>query len=219
MDTRDKLEEARYFLDSLRGEENPNRFNYTLSAFLGAWRSVMDIMLYDVAELWRLGLTRENRITDNEFSVAAKALNHSNATRFIRWWRQKRGLLKQNALWKKRTLIIHRGYPPNMRQFRVYITESLALSSTFSISTNTELPETSESSNRDAVPTGGSPSQSTPETAIPPASAPQPTGTQSTVEVRFQDFPSVSVVDLCSQALELMDEIVEEAESTFNIHL
>jgi len=79
MDTRDKLEEAQYFLNSLRDEEDPNRFNYNLSAFLGAWRSVLDIMLYDLAEVWTLGLTREDRITDNEFSVAAKALNYSDA--------------------------------------------------------------------------------------------------------------------------------------------
>lgn len=175
-------------------------------------------MLYDLAEVWKLGLTREDRITDNEFSVAAKALQHSDALRFIKWWRKKRGILKQNPLWKKRTLIIHRGYPPTRRTFRIYIVESLALSSTFSISSNIESPELSESSTGNAISTSEPQSQVASESAIPTTRSP-PTTPQRTVEVYFEDFPDESAVDLCVRALRQMEEIVEEAEREFNIQL
>ena len=218
MDTRNKLQEAQHFLDALRRAGDANQFNYILSAFLAAWRSVLDIMIYDLAEAWSLGLTREDRITDNEFLVAAKALNHVDALRFIGWWKQKRGALQRNPLWKKRTLIIHRGYPPTRRVYRIYILESVALSSTFTVSHAVESPEISEAP-EGAIPATTPTSSASTEGAIPPTTRPPAAVPERTVEVRFADSPNVSVVAMCSQAYQEMDEIVREAEREFNIKL
>jgi len=49
--TRDKLEEARYFLEQFgKTITKPKKNRFYLSAFLHAWRSVIDIMLYDFAK-------------------------------------------------------------------------------------------------------------------------------------------------------------------------
>jgi len=53
MEAREKLQEARYFLGELkRFADKEDFFNYSLSAFLGAWTSVLDITLYDFAQVF-----------------------------------------------------------------------------------------------------------------------------------------------------------------------
>jgi len=48
---RDKLAEAEYFLRQLENSQDDKKgFDFNLSAFVVAWRSVIDIMLYDFAE-------------------------------------------------------------------------------------------------------------------------------------------------------------------------
>lgn len=197
MDSKNKLEEVRYFLNKLRlTAQDGDEFMYILSAFLSAWRSVFDVMLYDYAERYSLGLTREDRITDHEFEIAAKALNHTEALRFIRWWRQQRSVLKQNPLWKKRTIVIHRGYPPAIHVHRLYVAESLALSSTFTVS--------------------GGIAESYVESGAPPGAIPTETPRPEVhVETRFRDLPDRSVVDYCQEAFEKMEEIVEATEREF----
>jgi hypothetical protein len=132
MDTRNKLNEAKYFLDALNRTQNtPEKFQYNLSAFLNAWRSVLDVMLYDFAEFYSLGFTREEKLTDRDFWVAARAKNLNNALRFNEWWRQKQGTLMNNPLWKKRTITAHRGYP-EVVPYRFYVSGSGGTSPTIS---------------------------------------------------------------------------------------
>lgn len=102
MDAEKKIQEAEYFLNQLRNiPQDSDEFMYNLSAFLNAWRSVLDVMLYDYAEKFALGLTRDEKITERDFEVVAKALQHTQASQFINWWRQQRNRLMQNPLWKK----------------------------------------------------------------------------------------------------------------------
>lgn len=59
MDTRTKLKEAKFFLDALMETQGEiEKFNYNLSAFLNAWRSVLDVIvlfLLDVVLVYREG--------------------------------------------------------------------------------------------------------------------------------------------------------------------
>jgi hypothetical protein len=75
-------------------------------------------MLYDFAELFKIGLTRENKISDHDFGLVANATQNSRAIDFIKWWRKKVSSLSSNRLWHMRPEIVHRGCP-EMRA-RVY---------------------------------------------------------------------------------------------------
>jgi hypothetical protein len=64
VNTRTKFAEAKYFLDVLpQMANNPDGFYYNLSAFLTAWRSTLDVMLYDLAEHFSLGFSREDEMS------------------------------------------------------------------------------------------------------------------------------------------------------------
>jgi len=129
METRKKLEEARFFLEKFRKSLNSEKqFIYYLSAFLSAWRSVLDVMLYDFAEYYSLGLTREHRMTDRDFFIVATAERNDQALRFLKWWEQRRQRLSKNKLWKMRGIIIHRGYPKIVHE--LYFPQSTAVCAT-----------------------------------------------------------------------------------------
>ena len=114
MVTRQKLKEAEYFLDNLLeidSEKSPELFQFNLSAFLSAWRSVLDIMLYDFALHFFPSLSRDDKIMLEGFKIASKAQPHEEALRFIYWWEKKFNSLKNNPLWRRRIMAAHRGYP------------------------------------------------------------------------------------------------------------
>jgi hypothetical protein len=115
MDTGKKLREAEYFLEALR-QTNFNKrdeFHYNLSAFLTAWRSILDVMLYDFAELFKIGLTRENKMFPESFEKAARTSRNTRALEFIKWWKKEKEVssLSNNILWRMRSENVHRGYP------------------------------------------------------------------------------------------------------------
>ena len=128
METRKKLEEARFFLEklleSVSGVDEKVSFYY-LSAFLSAWRSVLDVMLYDFAKYYSLGLTQEDKMSNYEFSLVAKTQRNDKALDFIKWWEKKIQKLSKNKLWKMRRIIIHRGYPEIMQ---VYVPSTISSS-------------------------------------------------------------------------------------------
>ena len=84
MDTRNKLSEAKYFLEILFGvQDDTDKFYYNLSAFITAWRSTLDYMLYDFAEIFNLGFTRDDEMTEKEFRAVSNSLNKTKALAFI----------------------------------------------------------------------------------------------------------------------------------------
>lgn len=86
MDTRNKLKEGKYFLDALiQTQDEPELCDYYLSAFLSAWRSVLDVMLYDFAEHYSLGITIEDYMTPHGFWLVSKALKNTQALGFYKW--------------------------------------------------------------------------------------------------------------------------------------
>jgi len=200
MQTRNKLEEAKYFLDNLPTvRENSNGFRCNLSAFLNAWRSLLDVMLYDFDEFYNLGFTREVEMNDKEFHAVAKALGNEEALGFIRWWRQKQGMLKNSPLWEQRIINFHRG-GTNIQNYSAVVSGSGGNSSTISPAVRT-VPLPDDSALKGLVP-------------------------QMTIavvaEIRdwyFSEFPDKSIVEICSRAYLELVEIVQEAEREFNLRL
>jgi hypothetical protein len=208
MDTRHKLSEAKYFLDKLPNlKDNPDEFYYNLSAFLNAWRSALDIMLYDMAEHFNLGLTRDDEMTNRDFALAARLLQKTDATQFISWWNQKQGLLGNTPLWKKRNIIFHRGRV-GILQYSISAPFSGGTSGTISISSN--IPVEYDDYPLDFR-----------ETLVPGGLRIVPTETATTpnVEYYFDDLPNHTVIDVCRTAYEKMVEIVEEAETQYAVRL
>ena len=199
MDTRKKLSEARFFLDKLSyAYDDETDITYYLSAFLSAWRSVLDIMLYDFCEYFSLGFTREEKINDQMCIAVASVLNKTQAIEFIKWWRQKQGFLKNTPLWNKRTLIVHRGYPP-VESIIYYVMSSGANSSTIS------------GFGYDYPYGYGYPFGETIPTTTP---------TDQFDEVfSFSDYPDISIIHLCADAYDEMEAIVKEAETKFEVKL
>lgn len=79
MEAREKLREALYFLEQIKKLEDQGRshtfsedefrkrnlaLRANLSAFILAWHSIPEIMLYDLAETLKLPFTRNDRMMD-----------------------------------------------------------------------------------------------------------------------------------------------------------
>lgn len=112
--TRNKLEEAQYFLEQFRETIlKPKKNRFYLSAFLHAWRSVIDIMLYDFAEYYGL------HAHANEFSSAVTFANHvletarnqkkNQAVEFVKWWSKKLLKVWDSELSGMRKQVTHTG--------------------------------------------------------------------------------------------------------------
>lgn len=190
--TRLKLGEAAYFLDELiKTEKNPESFRFNLSAFLSAWKSVLDVMLYDFAIYYQIGLTREDRMTYHDFQIVAYAEKNKPALEFYTWWNKKMEKMKTNPLWKMRNINVHRGTTP---VFSVYTPATIASGSIVIHPQWTPLPPE----------TGG---------------ALSPTDLidyfiRDSFEVQYSE-----VVEKCKEGFALMEKIVEEAEENFGVHL
>jgi hypothetical protein len=213
MDTRKKLNEAKYFLDLLPNfQEDENRFYYNLSAFLNAWRSVLDIMFYDFAEHYLLGFTREDDMNDKEFSAVATTLGRAEAVEFVKWWRKKQGVLKADSLWEKRIISFHRG---NVEIYQnIYALGTGGTSGTISWTNVT-------------IGVAGATVGATEPTVGTRATL----GREATIGVHthqqitavnfwsFKDFPDENLIDKCKEGYSKLESIVKEAEATFHIQL
>lgn len=209
MDTRNKLEEARYFLDALiRKERIPKEFIYNLSAFLGAWTSVPDVMLYDFAEHYRIGLTREDRMMHSDFRIVAKAQKNADALQFFNWWRRKLGILSSNKLWNMRNIIVHRGYEI---AYRIYVPPSMSGAAGFVLSTQVAGFEKAFQDLKNASGQGIPIEIVATDEGVPIEIRP---ARRDTLDIELSDLP-----DLCKKGFAQMKEIVEEAEKTFDVML
>lgn len=204
MDTRTKLGEAKYFLDILSSmANNPDGFYYNLSAFLSAWRSTLDVMLYDFAEHFSLCSTREDDMNLRDFKVVARALHKTEALRFISWWERNQGILGNTPLWKKRNINVHRGSVPLTRQTRTIL-------ATGSGGTSGTVSAYSVAVNQGAGSSLGS---------LVPQAATTPTASVASQDWYFDDLPSQRAIDICSEAYYKMEGIVREAETEFSVPL
>jgi len=210
----EKLEEARYFLQKL--EETPQynvhdrEFMYLLSAFLTSWRSVTDLILYDYAEIFSLGLSREDDISLHDFGLIARVTNNSQAQRFLTWFNQQVGILSNNPLWRKRNIIVHRGYPPTMRVYSLYLSGSIALLASVALSASLTVNQPAGSGGSSGIQQPIS-AQSVPTTNVPVVNSPA----SAVPQIRFVDLPEQGVIDSCRQAIALMQDFVNSALQQF----
>ena len=108
-----KLEESRFFLDLMKKTSDEDEAVFYYGAFLTAWKSVLDVLLYDYAILFDLGFSREDRMDPKFFHWAAKRTNNEMALDFFKWWDKQVQILSKNPLWEARNVKIHRGYLEN----------------------------------------------------------------------------------------------------------
>lgn len=223
MQATEKLDEARYFLDKLRitpqNRDHEKEFMYLLSAFLNAVHSVLDIMLYDYAEGFSLGFTRDEKFTDRDFEVASRAKNDNQALEFILWWKQQSGVMAQRPLWLKRNVIIHRGYPEIRRVHSIFIADTIAVNSILTASVL--------STSRGPTPDTLTITATTGPHAIPTTTAAENVGTTTApnvpttsssstrTEFYFKDLPDRNILDYCQETLNDMEEIVNSAINRF----
>lgn len=112
MSVMNKLEECRFFLTQVQEESDDPKINsFYQSAFLSAWRSLLEYLLYDYAEYY--GITKyyaklehatsfKTWTDERSFRFAAKDLENNGALKFIRWWVDKRKDLSSHELYTKK---------------------------------------------------------------------------------------------------------------------
>jgi hypothetical protein len=127
MEAREKLGEALYFLEQIKKLEDQGRshtfsedefrkrnlaLRANLSAFILAWHSIPEIMLYDFAETFKLPFTRNDRMMDFDFALAALSNpNRDDALDLLAWRTKETKELrkKHNRLAGMRDVVTHRG--------------------------------------------------------------------------------------------------------------
>lgn len=119
--TRNKLEEARYFLEQFRETLlKPNRSRFYLNAFLLAWRSFIEIMLYDFAEYYGLyNFGNPNAVKHKKFKDVLEFAAHIRksaqrqkkepAVEFVDWWYRKLPEIWNSKLSEMRNQVTHIG--------------------------------------------------------------------------------------------------------------
>ena len=238
IEANEKLSEAKYFLDKMRyldfmgletGMFEDKEFGYNLDGFLVAWHSALDVLRYDFAEKFSLGITRQDRASRDYFRHLAKALasknpkDFSEAAVFYEWMdRQEDGLLKRHAsLREKRYVVAHRGTVKT--GVKEEVTEWAVNVSTYGVSTYSAALYGSYSAGKpgDSVQAGSIPVQPTAAWAgriikdEPPATLPdRPVRVYKTrAYTYFKDDPQErSVVSICGSAYEDMAQLVANAE-------
>lgn len=180
-------------------------------------------MLYDFDEFFKLGFTREVEMNDKEFCAVAKTIGNAEALRFVRWWRQKQGMLKNSPLWEERIISFHRG-GTNIQSYSVVVSGSGGNSSTI-YGPVTTVPIPAGSSLNALVP------QIVRGEAIPTAHGQISITAQGQVTIAvlgqarvapawyFTDFPDKTVIEICTAAYAEWEQIVQEAEREFHVHL
>jgi len=204
MEAKRKLEEARYFVKRIEECRNAeDEFLYNLSGFLNAWRSIVEVMLYDFAERYSLGLTRQQRITPRDFEIAAQVLGRTEASRFLEWWRRQVGSLGENPLSEKRNVSFHRGYPKVERRYSLYVSTP-GVSSTL-VPYYASFSTSFVGSNVTTTTTTASPHYST-QTYSKPSYVGQ------SDEYYFDDISDRTVLEVCKEGIDKMKDIVEKAD-------
>ncbi len=198
MGAKAKIEEANYFLQELR-RANQNVFHYYFSAFLSAWRSVLDVMLFDFAQMYSLGFDDNARINDEGFEIAARATKQREALRFITWWRQQRQRISKSPLYRARNNLVHRGVSPLTYSFPLVPDSSLPPPNSLVVKT---LPVLVRFRKHGILLSGN---------AINGLKIPDTARKGIKSEFVFEDFPTRNAVDVCKEAFDKMNGIVNIA--------
>jgi hypothetical protein len=233
---RSKIKEAQHFLGEMRHAQELLRedlFRYSLSAFLAAWRSVPEFVLYDYAEKNSLGISREDEermLVANQFKIAANVImrleSNTEPLRFMQWWLQRcNAIYREHGIVDKRNYTIHKGYPKvekvaEVERMAFVPTGSFGVytsGSTYFVGFTSGTYTTTGPSGSGTYTTTG-PSGSGTYTTTGPSSvtlAPMDSAAPANVTetFRFHDQLDKDIVDICEEACDDMNEFVMKAES------
>jgi hypothetical protein len=114
---KDKLAEARFFLDKMRKSDRGTwEFKFYASACTSAMYSSFQHLLYDYARKYWPSLTMEDRLDLRSLQVTAKATGHQDALLFCDWYDKASQRIKSNPdtaeIWQVRHTGTHRDTPP-----------------------------------------------------------------------------------------------------------
>jgi len=207
MSAKQKLQEAKFFLEELRDflqslpQDSPTQMkscNY-LSAFQSAAVSVIDCLLEDYNVKFSLHIPLTERLDPNIFEREAKRASNEAALGFLKWWKERKGSLKDDPLGKlligKRHINIHRVQTkPDL--LKIKIGGNLPSSGSLGIKhfCQDKLVETCKS-----------PEQ-------PPT---RPKTRETTFGWFFSDYPDEPVITVCDKFLDRLTTLVSEAERRF----
>ncbi|MGD0072363.1 MAG: hypothetical protein ABSB71_12490 [Candidatus Bathyarchaeia archaeon] len=119
-----KLEEAKYFLEGMkktRIEPKSCYFNY--SAFLSAWRSVFETLLYEGAIYYGIydqylkryrKIPRELKSNEEKYLFIAAQIGNSQAVEFFGWMKAKLTEIRHTDLYQERNKAVHEGKIPEI---------------------------------------------------------------------------------------------------------
>jgi len=212
MRARKKLDEAAYFLNALKRTDT-EAFDYNLSAFLCAWRSILDVMLFDFAEKYSLGFSPEALLTEDKFRRAAEALGKKEASEFLAWWKTMLARISTSPLYRKRNMVVHRLYPETVYTIPIPI----ALSHHFQdADEKTAFLIQAETQKGEKILMTTSPKIIADRDALKEAHVEQIGRFVAKVGgPSFDDFPERAAKDVCQQAFDDMRRIVETAERDY----
>ena len=168
-------------------------------AFLVATRSIMDILLYDFAEKFQLGMEENERLDEKKFKKKARKSNNARALEFIEWWCNKMSEVQKGIfgpLFNKRNIAVHRrSVRPEIHVVKVSETitarESITVIKKDEKGNVTEIFQSPEEPSR------------TPE--------PKP----AEIDWYYEEYPNENIIEVCGKLLEIVRGIVEEAKSKF----
>jgi|GEM_PF-4629069 len=209
MDSDLKLEEAEYFLAKLKEsalsepptekvEQVEKEFIFSLSAYLSAWRSIPDVLLYDYAEKL-MQLSRTIKLNENAFEIAAIASKNELALKFIKCYKNRMEGLKRDPLWKKRNFVVHIGKIGMTKEFRLFVYENLTMG------------ETSQVGFAIPMPISGSMSYMPVKEEIA-----RPNAVVKRAH-RFADMPEKEIHSICEESLEKMKILLRECSETITL--
>jgi len=109
-----KAREAEFYLGKMRKSYTnvEEEFVYYLSAFLAASRSIPDHLLEEYNVKYGLNLPLTEKLYADRFESRAKEIHHSDALRFIRFWKERMNALQRDPIGgliiSMRNLNVHR---------------------------------------------------------------------------------------------------------------
>jgi len=208
MGAKEKIKEADYFLRRLHRAQ-PEVFPYYISAFLSAWRSVLDVMLFDFAQMYSLGFDSKDRIDDEAFEIAARATKRKEALGFLVWWRRQLEHFSRNPLYRARNMIVHRGVSPLTSAFPLYPLASFPPSGRLVVET---VPVHIRFLKDGLILSGKSIEALAREFITPQRKVVK---FRAAIHPVFEEFPARKVSDVCREALDQMRSAVEIAERDY----
>ena len=129
MAVKEKIDEAKYFLDKIKMATERKDFIPNLSAYLCSTRSITDYLLEDYNVKYGLKVTLNERLNKKIFEKIAMKRKNSNAMAFIKGYNTRFKKLKRDKIAKllltKRNIKVHRANFPLNKSVNVSIIENV----------------------------------------------------------------------------------------------